>query len=271
MRASNKRREVDGRAAAYAEKARLRREAERQADARPCPYCGSLMTHKRRVQCGAPECAKKHNTANQRRQQLKHKAEKGQWLTDKYQVTRTCIQCGITWKTRPARNAKYCSNTCQAAYEHGPERLVDPPPAWFRKKLRKAAKAARGTRNTRPWVVGNCARCGDPFTTALTSDLPKYCSVQCKARDSASRRRALTAGAKITFVRRWYIYERDRWTCHICGDPVNRGATAPDLDAPVLDHVIALTRGGTHTEDNLRTAHFYCNSVKRELDLAELT
>jgi len=66
-------------------------------------------------------------------------------------------------------------------------------------------------------------------------------------------------------VSRLAIYERDDWTCHICGDQVDRNAQVPDLAAPVLDHVIPIVRGGPHTEDNLKTAHFYCNSVKRDL------
>jgi hypothetical protein len=28
---------------------------------------------------------------------------------------------------------------------------------------------------------------------------------------------------------------------------------------------VPVARGGPHTEGNLKTAHFYCNSVKRDL------
>jgi 5-methylcytosine-specific restriction endonuclease McrA len=64
------------------------------------------------------------------------------------------------------------------------------------------------------------------------------------------------------------IHERDDWKCHICGDLVNRAAKVPELDAPTLDHVVALAQGGSHSESNLKTAHFYCNSVKRDLPLS---
>ena len=74
-------------------------------------------------------------------------------------------------------------------------------------------------------------------------------------------------GAKISSASRFLIHERDGWICHICGDPVNRDAVTPALDAPTLDHVIALAAGGAHHEDNLKTAHFWCNSVKRDLPL----
>ncbi|WP_353963754.1 HNH endonuclease signature motif containing protein [Streptomyces sp. NBC_00237] len=92
-----------------------------------------------------------------------------------------------------------------------------------------------------------------------------YCSHRCSSRAQEDRRRARIAGAAVGSVSRWRVYERDAWTCHICGDPVDRDAVVPDLAAPVLDHVMPLARGGPHSEGNLKTAHFYCNSVKRDL------
>lgn len=64
--------------------------------------------------------------------------------------------------------------------------------------------------------------------------------------------------------RRYAVYERDGWVCQICGDAVRREAAVPDLDAPVIDHRIPLAAGGEHGPDNWQTAHFYCNSVKRD-------
>jgi 5-methylcytosine-specific restriction endonuclease McrA len=61
--------------------------------------------------------------------------------------------------------------------------------------------------------------------------------------------------------------------CQICGDPVNRDAAVPELDAPVVDHRVPLAQGGEHGPANWQTAHFYCNSVKRDqvgFDFAEV-
>ncbi|MFJ8594867.1 HNH endonuclease [Streptomyces sp. NPDC093598] len=92
-----------------------------------------------------------------------------------------------------------------------------------------------------------------------------YCSTACRRRERLTLRRALQHDLDAGTVSRIAIYQRDGWTCHICGDPVDRDAVVPDLAAPVLDHVVPLARGGTHDEGNLKTAHFYCNSVKRDL------
>lgn len=90
------------------------------------------------------------------------------------------------------------------------------------------------------------------------------CSRSCADAERRAARRAREVGAKITKGRRWRVYERDAWTCQICGDPVNRDAVAPALDAPVIDHRVPLAAGGAHEEANWQTAHFYCNSVKRD-------
>ncbi len=58
------------------------------------------------------------------------------------------------------------------------------------------------------------------------------------------------------------VYERDGWTCQLCGEPVDRAATWPDPWVATLDHVRAVTRGGAHAEDNVQCAHWICNLLK---------
>jgi hypothetical protein len=53
------------------------------------------------------------------------------------------------------------------------------------------------------------------------------------------------------------IWQRDGGICHICGDLV-----APD-DVH-FDHVIPLSKGGSHTYDNIKVAHSVCNLRKRD-------
>lgn len=112
----------------------------------------------------------------------------------------------------------------------------------------------------------DCVQCGTRFLSKKPAS--RFCSKACYGA-------SMDCGVgphkrRISKSKRLAIYERDDWTCHICGDPVNRAAKVPELDAPTLDHVIALAAGGAHDEANLKTAHFYCNSVKRELPLASV-
>ncbi|MFZ4539843.1 HNH endonuclease, partial [Propionivibrio sp.] len=51
------------------------------------------------------------------------------------------------------------------------------------------------------------------------------------------------------------IFNRDDYTCRYCGE---RGKKLE------CDHVIPVSRGGVHTDDNLVTACFACNRSKRD-------
>lgn len=77
--------------------------------------------------------------------------------------------------------------------------------------------------------------------------------------EAAHRRRARIAEVSVGPVSRERVMERDGWTCWVCDLPTNRAPGAPRSERPSLDHVIALSDGGAHTEDNLRCAHLGCN------------
>jgi len=68
---------------------------------------------------------------------------------------------------------------------------------------------------------------------------------------------------------RWRVYERCEWLCSICDGAVDRNEPNGTLWGASLDHIIPVSRGGTHDEDNLALAHLWCNSVKRDLPLDE--
>lgn len=58
------------------------------------------------------------------------------------------------------------------------------------------------------------------------------------------------------------IFERDGWRCSICGKKVNRRFKWPNQMSASLDHIIPLSKGGTHTRDNVCCAHLQCNQLK---------
>lgn len=58
------------------------------------------------------------------------------------------------------------------------------------------------------------------------------------------------------------IFERDGWICKICNEPVDRNAHHNDSKYPSVDHIIPITKGGTHEPANVQCAHRGCNSSK---------
>lgn len=70
---------------------------------------------------------------------------------------------------------------------------------------------------------------------------------------NARRRTAIHQTPIVDRVSRAAIIARDRSICHICKKRV------PPTQI-TLDHLIPLSRGGSHTADNLAVAHLSCNS-----------
>lgn len=74
----------DGRYRQWLQTQAAKAEAERQANARPCPYCGDPMANPRRVQCGKPDCERLATNERARKRSRQHKAETGQWPHRRY-------------------------------------------------------------------------------------------------------------------------------------------------------------------------------------------
>jgi len=63
-------------------------------------------------------------------------------------------------------------------------------------------------------------------------------------------------------INRVEVYERDNWKCQICGFMIDSSLRFPNPLAATLDHIVPLALGGTHTYENVGTAHAFCNFQK---------
>lgn len=287
-RAKDKRAKADGRYAAELAASRAANQARREANAKPCPYCGDLMEHPRRVQCGKPECKRLWTNQRSLAYQRKHKERTGQYYSHTFRYDRTCAACGQAWSAS-APDLKYCSIGCAnsaRAYERTCEHCGTAWTAkfagarWCSDRCRvDSAKPIPSTeidiRRSRPWWMrrtwiiaspprrwhaGQCRRCSMWFVFDQPANA--YCSERCSRADARDRRRARKKDAYVEHVYRQRVFERDKWTCQLCKLKVNRRAVVPHPQAPVIDHVIPLASGGTHEPANVQCAHFICNSIK---------
>lgn len=142
------------------------------------------------------------------------------------------------------------------------------------KATREKAKSEEKTR--RFWSqdftqIGfkHCKECG-----ALHLEKGCFCSDECRRKHTNRQhdkrlRRAEKIDTSITLEK---LYKRDAGICWICGGRCNYNDSETDdlgnfivgPSYPSIDHVYPLSRGGSHTWDNVRLAHHRCNTLKSD-------
>lgn len=191
-------------------------------------------------------------------------------------MSRAC-RCGASLEGRRS-NAKWCSVACRSHYYR-----VDNPD-YVARQLSIQRKRYQDQEKDRRVVRPQCRYCPNPVSRGgailcqateckrrHTNDRnaalrPRYKGrsyVRANNAKQSARRRALLAATDVETFDPTEIFERDQWTCHLCGELADQDAKVPAYKAPTLDHVIPLAHGGPHTRDNVRCAHFICNSRRQ--------
>ncbi|UPW09799.1 HNH endonuclease [Gordonia terrae] len=87
--------------------------------------------------------------------------------------------------------------------------------------------------------------------------------------DYRSRKKALKvkrkkqiAGRENEPINESAVFERDHWLCGLCGGEVLPEWEYPHPGSASLDHIVPLSKGGSHTYDNVQLAHLKCNLRK---------
>ena len=83
-----------------------------------------------------------------------------------------------------------------------------------------------------------------------------------RIRDLMRKRRAIKNGVISDNIVSIDIFKRDNWKCKICGIALNKHGKIPDKDTPTIDHIVPLSKGGSHTYDNVQTVCYICNCKK---------
>lgn len=83
-----------------------------------------------------------------------------------------------------------------------------------------------------------------------------------KCRDRCRKHKALKRTTQIEHINEKVVYLRDGWICQICHEKVDKKFKYPNPKSASLDHIIPLSKGGTHTYKNVQLAHFVCNITK---------
>lgn len=162
-------------------------------------------------------------------------------------VEKTCVECGKKFTPQRTTAQKYCSKKCM--------------------------KRANQDRSNQQCRVDGCDRpvrargmCSMHWRRwARATGREKNPEWNERRRKNYEKRRARKkSNGPVDDFTNIEVYERDHWFCGICGLKVDRTLAWPDPMSASLDHIVPLSRGGSHTLDNVQCAHLVCNTRKND-------
>jgi hypothetical protein len=227
-----------------------------------CEGCGILFKPKKsdRMRFHSQECAAAYRGAKHNRiKDLIKVLSKVGTLVLVLRRLRECTYCGGRFYS--TRKETCCSSQCR-------QELVR---QYWRIRYQKVIRERAMQRHREKADVIRCYNCWKEFVPQFGSKRKRFCSTLCanrfEKRMRNRRRRARKWQTEPMFDRfsDMEIFERDGWICQICLAPIDRTVSHRHPMSATLDHIVPLSRCGTHTRQNVQTAHRQCNSLKREL------
>ena len=76
------------------------------------------------------------------------------------------------------------------------------------------------------------------------------------------RRRARKRGATVGVIDPTALWAACGGTCGLCGVSIDVALAWPDPGSKSIDHILPLSKGGSHSQENVQWAHLVCNTRK---------
>lgn len=165
-----------------------------------------------------------------------------------------------------------CRNCCDIEKQHKDAILNELKDK--RKKLDDLIKRLEKCNTYITTHTNKCEVCGKEY---IGSKKSKYCSDKCKNKilwynNKLKRERHIKNNGlidkDITLAK---LYERDKGICYLCGCECDYSDFEVSNDIfkvgktyPSIEHIIPISKGGTHSWDNIKLAHISCNSKKSD-------
>lgn len=191
-----------------------------------------------------------------------------------------CVECGEE-QTKNAVFARHkknvrCSNCVKVNRDSKEElvRLIANEKRETKAIVMREVKALRSIGDKHKFYC-ECGFCGKEF---FSKSDKKYCSGSCAMKNNNRTKRArrdkrLSENGDIDLdITIAKIIRRHGKVCYLCGEECDAndyevrddGAWVAGNMYPSVEHVIPISKGGTHTWDNVMLAHRICNSIKSD-------
>ena len=176
---------------------------------------------------------------------IRYRLKRGVTLGDAIKATYTqkCVLCGATFESKRTY-AMFCSNNCKHRYYKGKGVIK---PEWSELKT----------------FVCDC--CGQSFQSYNPN--ARLCSEKCRHAVARLERRKhfrdlKKCGKFDASVTLENVYNKFNQKCCICNKPLHFGKNPLLDDYPTIDHIQPLSKGGSHTWDNVQLMCRKCNIEK---------
>jgi len=183
-----------------------------------------------------------------------------------------CKQCGKKFEAYGDKERLFCSRACFGKCNRtliGTTRKCEVCGNLFEPGYKNQKCCSESCAHKKQWsekqktVSLICEHCGLEFKVYNNCrSSAKYCSSTCKNAYNNHVKRARKRNANIEKVFPYKVYERDGWICQLCGKKVDKKIHYPNFMCASLDHVIPISKGGTHETNNVQLAHLICNIRK---------
>ena len=243
-----------------------------KANPKSCVVCGAIFFARRKT-CSS-ECAQKAISNEVQKKTV-------------FPKTALCEYCGIEFQKKrrggpcKERKFRFCSRDCsfKAHGSQTPELIERQLKSKLARLIREHyAKEQRAwKRLSRPEPISRvyvpvsriqveCLYCGRKHEAFERTHYPA-CSKRCRRKLEKWNRRGRIknnkAGSRPDPFSPLVVFKRDNWTCQICGKKLSmlqRGSLM--AEAPTIDHIVPLSKGGVHRISNCQCACRRCNSIK---------
>lgn len=173
-------------------------------------------------------------------------------------------------KTKIYRKAYYKANKEQinaqsAAWrKNNPEKKKAYLKVWAKanaEKCRAAAKAYRDANLEKAKLREAAYRKAHPEKHRARSKAYRKANLE-KVKVTRKIYRALKYTSQVEAINEKVVFMRDGWKCQHCMKNVDKRLKRPNLMSASLDHIVPLSKGGTHIYANVQLAHLACKFSK---------
>lgn len=194
-------------------------------------------------------------------------------------ISRVCAGCQRTYRIYPSQNRrgrKYCTRKCMLSLK--PRNCEACGIPFMASK--KSPKRICSSKCPALSIEYDCVVCDRTVVRPRAFGYGMYCSYFCRLVDVGEAAEVIRGGISKPInekksrrrgdaIDKYDVFEFYDWICVVCDREIDKSLRWPDPASATLEHVIPLSRGGTHTWDNVAPSHLLCNDIKQD-DLNEV-